>query len=65
MLSGEKNTQYPVSAISHGPLSAHLRSAIQMAFRWWADGGPLLYRLEREWAVFFRSTFYTVLFLGR
>ena len=33
------------SAHSIGPLSAHQRNAIQMAFRWWTDRGPLIYAI--------------------
>ena len=29
-------------AYNEWPLSAHQPNAIQMAFRWWADGGSLL-----------------------
>ena len=30
-------------AFTSGPISAHQRNAIRMAFRWWADSGPRWY----------------------
>ena len=34
------NVKIP-AIIKSGPVSAHQQNAISMAFRWWADSGPL------------------------